>query len=205
MLEDAKRLITAELGAEAAADFERGTDYQRRQIFDELGWRLMLGDPDLADGTRFMGRNMRGAFLNALASLEIYDTLQSEAMRTGMLKALLPPKDGATDSPRSPLQTEMMILEAELQNAIKEDMRTKTDEELIANPSVERQRIVGKITRALVIAAREASGEIVDDTQDIEIGGERRGFLQAEPQRGSGRCSQAACGGAGKLNLSLPP
>jgi hypothetical protein len=175
---DASRAVIGDaLGPQAVEDFNRGTDEVRRKILDEARWVYFLDDKDLQAATRDMGRDMRGTTLNALSLLQGYGTLESEALDKGLRQALTakvappPPADGSAPGPaRTALQTELQILEAELIEANRARLRADGQGEAERKAAEESHKLVtGRIARALVVAAREAAGEDVDDGGDIEI------------------------------------
>ena len=168
------------MGEDAERQFNAGNDAQRREIINEVVWVNLINDRDLAQATRDMGRDMRGAMLNALAGLQRYDTLADPKLKEGLSKALTVKREGprpddgsAPTRARTALELELEILEGELHQAVRARMRADSlDDAARKEADVQHQLVTGKITRALVIAAREEAGETVDDTGDIEIGGD---------------------------------
>lgn len=178
-LDDARPLIRDALGEEAERAFNSGNDEQRRQIIRDVIWVQLINDKDLAQATRDMGKDMRGAVLNAMAGLQRYDTLESPALQEGLRRALTVkregprPEDGSAPTrARTPLELELQILDGELLEATRARMRADSQDEAARTAAdAEHQRVTGKIARAIVIAAREEAGQTVDDSGDIEIGG----------------------------------
>jgi hypothetical protein len=117
--------------------------------------------------------------LNALAGLQRYETLEGDKLKEGLRKALTVKREGPTPDDgsaptraRTALELELQILEGELHQAVRARMLADgQDEAARKKADVQHQLVTGKITRALVIAAREEAGETVDDTGDIAIGG----------------------------------
>ncbi len=179
-LESAREIVRNSLGDAAEKDFVAGNDQQRRQILDEVMWVNMIDEPEMVEATRSMGRDMRGAMLNVLAGLQRYETLEAPALQAGLRKALSVKREGPTPDDgsaptraRTALELELEILEGELHQAVRERMRADSFDEAARKKADDAQkRVSGKITRALVIAAREEAGETVDDTGDIELGGD---------------------------------
>ena len=176
-LNDSRAVIGDALGPEAVEAFNRGTDDTRRKILDDARWAYFLDDKDLQAATRNMSRDMRGSTLNALSMLQSYGTLESEALDQGLRRALTvkvtPPQPASGSAPgpaRTALETELNILESELLEANRMRMRAdgQGDAERQA-AELEHQRVTGRIARALVVAAREAAGEDVNDSGDLEI------------------------------------
>lgn len=182
LLADARGVIDDLLGPQAAAEFDAGTDAVRRRIVADAGFAMLINDKELQQGMRDMGSDMRGATLNALASLQTYDTLGSEALQAGLRRALTVkidapvPDDGSPpDRARTALETELQVLEAELYQANRARMRAEGQDEAARTRAEEEHKLVtGRIARAMVVAAREASGEVVDDSGDVQIGGDDR-------------------------------
>ncbi|RCW68210.1 filamentous hemagglutinin N-terminal domain-containing protein [Pseudorhodoferax soli] len=176
-LANARRVVDDLLGPEAAAAFDRGNDEQRRQILNDAGFAMLINNKDLQQATKDMSDDMRGATLNALATLQGYGTLETEALAEGLRKAMTEkiaaprPDDGsAPDRARTALETELQILEGELYQADLNRMRAEgQDAAARAKAEQEHQLVTGRIARAMVIAAREAAGEAVDDTADVVV------------------------------------
>ncbi len=180
LLDSAHTLVRDFLGDKAAAEFDSGTDGQRRELLGEVSWLMLINDTALATLTRDMGRDMRGAVLNALANLSLFDAFDAPGLQEGLRKAFLSKRneagpedaDGFVPVNRpSALNTELMMLEAELHQAVRarmladgqgDDAKRKAEEEHL--------RVTGKIARAMVLAAREEAGENVDDGDAIEVG-----------------------------------
>lgn len=181
-LESARELVGKVLGEDAEKDFVAGNDEQRRQLFNEVMWVNMVDDRDLIAGMRDMGRDMRGAMLNVMAGLQRYETLEDPKLQAGLRKALTvkregptPDDDSAPSRARTALELELQILEGELHQAVRQRMRADgLDDAARKSADAQQQLVTGKILRALVIAAREEAGEIVDDAGDLEIGGDER-------------------------------
>jgi hypothetical protein len=178
-MNDARAIIGSTLGPDAVDRFNSGTDAVRRDILDDAAWANFLDDKVLQDATIDMSREMRGATLNALTVLQSYATLDGDALQQGLRKALSvkvaapKPDDGSEpDRDRTALETELQILESELYQATKARMRADSQGEAERKAAEqEQQRVTGRIARALTIAAREAAGETVDDSGDVELGG----------------------------------
>ncbi len=196
-LDDSRAVIGDALGPEAVDAFNRGTDDTRRKILDDARWAYFLDDKDLQAATRNMSRDMRGTTLNALSMLQSYGTLESEALDQGLRRALTvkvtPPQPASGSAPgpaRTALETELNILESELLEATRMRMRADGQGEAERQAAeLEHKRVTGRIARALVVAAREAAGEDVNDSGDLEIAnnGESRmvlteqGELRSQP------------------------
>ncbi len=81
------------------------------------------------------------------------------------------PASGSAPGPaRTVLETELQILESELIEANRERLRAEALGEAERKAAeVSHKLVTGRIARALVVAAREAAGEEVNDSGDVEI------------------------------------
>ena len=107
-----------------------------------------------------MSGDMRSNFFNALADLDSLGAAEDNNLRDALNKALFKRQEGRDDefgtgkaAPRTPLEFTLARLQGELSEA--QDAQT-------------RHRVRAKITRELILAAREQNGEKVDEDAPLE-------------------------------------
>lgn len=162
VLESARNLIEDTLGPADLAKFDAAkTVADRAAVLQRVANVQILGK-ELFEATRYMDPVMFGMLLSSMSKLQAEGLHDNEAFSEGLDKALTKPvytgdnEDGSRGPTRTALFAELSILEAELEQAKQLEWGFEA-----------RKRVQNKITRALVIAGMEASGQAIDDTADV--------------------------------------
>jgi hypothetical protein len=160
MIKDAAEMIEGELGKTMADKFRAAkTPQERGPILQEVAYKQNVGE-DIYDGTASMNDEMRSSLFESWVTIQNAGVDDGGKFSENLQKSLSvkrdtgPNEDGTPGVPRTRLQVPLDVLELELKLA-------KTPEE--------KERVKNKITRELVIAAKEEGGEKVDENADVVL------------------------------------
>lgn len=162
LLDSARKLIEGTLGPADLAKFDAAqTAADRGEILQRVANVQLLGE-EFAEATRDMDPEMFSMLMASMSTLQAEGLHDNDAFSEGLVKALTKPvyggdnEDGSRGETRTALFASLTILEAELYQAEQEEWSLPA-----------RRRIQNKLTRELVIAGMEASGQEIDDTADV--------------------------------------
>jgi hypothetical protein len=167
----ARDIVESELGAGAAAEFDAGDLGKRKKLVNEVAFKVTVGE-DFFDGLRDRSAELRGAFFSSYATAQDSGLLDDPALEAGLRRQLselrqsATPEDGSGPArPRTGLDLTLSLLDAELKQA--------------STPS-EQARVRRKLSRELVLAAREGAGQTVDDAEPLEVPDGRGGTARID-------------------------
>ncbi|MDO9403537.1 MAG: filamentous hemagglutinin N-terminal domain-containing protein [Polaromonas sp.] len=161
LLQAARDVVQDALGEKGLAKFNAAESARERgAVLQEAAYAQAVG-PELYAATESMGQPMRQALFTGMGQLQQLGFMDGGTdLSEGLNKALFVKREGGLNADGTPgpartrLEVAMLMLETELAQA---------------QTVGERKRVQNKLTREMIVAARQEEGETVDEDEEVVI------------------------------------